>query len=770
MSSVGAVHLVRPPHRRRLSLVLGAFVVALLAAAPVPAVMAAQPSAPAPAPVPTPAPPPVAQGAEAVIAAARSYLGVPYRIGSEGPYLFDCSGLVFRAFADAGEQARIGEARLGAAGYLRWFAARDLLTTDAEQAQRGDLVVYGNGVHIGIYLGDGRVISALVTGVAVHSLGGITIAPTGFLAVDWSGERGPFKPGDAPAVPIADEPEAPAALVPAVPWAPTAPSEDVAAGPAAGGVERVDMRTANSRTFEDGDGHFTTEVFSRPIFYQPDGSTEWQPIDLSFQAAEGDSGPAALTSPARLSLLPADAESGFLSLSAGEHRLSLGLFDRPRHRGAAVPELAADGRYADYRDLIGPGIGLRVYPRADGFKAFLVLAHEPDANRFSFAVDAPGLSLAQEVDGTLTLRDPDTNVIALIPHALMLDSSDIHGDGGGVYTAAVSLGVADGQRPGITLTLDRAFLDEAVYPAYVDLTVVNFPTGSMASTYTFASSEHANANFSTYQRPELPGYYELWHGRQPGSGNDNEAYLRFGGLPEMLAGVTVESASLRAFPYWQSDHDGAPSSWVNVVTEPWDSQTLSWNARPASDAEIGEFATTQGEWSDIDLTAYVHAIVDEANPDYGLMLHGDGAGADSWKRFVAESGLGIGDLEPRLVVKWSGLRPFATTLSDVVAFSGVTLTWAQPGITPAATRYQVQVSADGFGSIVAESGKVRGAAAEEDAWIVPVDGLASGRYSWRVRAKYGDGTAWSDWSAPQTFTYTDRAEAWYPAAHELTEQ
>ena len=82
-----------------------------------------------------------------------------------------------------------------AAGYLRWFAAHNLLTTGSREAERGDLVIYGNGEHIGIYLGDGRVISALVTGVTVHSLAGITIAPTGFLAVDWTGKRGPFKPG-----------------------------------------------------------------------------------------------------------------------------------------------------------------------------------------------------------------------------------------------------------------------------------------------------------------------------------------------------------------------------------------------------------------------------------------------------------------------------------------------------------------------------------------------------------------------------------------------
>src|SRR5215471_15011595 len=55
------------------------------------------------------------QRVENVIAAAKQYLGVPYRVGTQGPWLFDCSGLVFRAFSDAGLLDRIGGTRLRAA-------------------------------------------------------------------------------------------------------------------------------------------------------------------------------------------------------------------------------------------------------------------------------------------------------------------------------------------------------------------------------------------------------------------------------------------------------------------------------------------------------------------------------------------------------------------------------------------------------------------------------------------------------------------------------
>jgi len=139
---------------------------------------------------PNVAPAPVAAAgdpAEAVIAAAREYLGHKFQLGAEGPHQFDCSGLVYRAFSDAGQLPRIGGMRLRAAGYMQYFVSRGRFTRQASQADRGDLVVYNRGSHIGIYLGGGKVISALVNpwGVSVHSLHGIHLPVTYFLHVNW---------------------------------------------------------------------------------------------------------------------------------------------------------------------------------------------------------------------------------------------------------------------------------------------------------------------------------------------------------------------------------------------------------------------------------------------------------------------------------------------------------------------------------------------------------------------------------------------------------
>lgn len=699
-----------------------------------------------------PASPPGSQRAaysdrvETVIAAARAYLGTPYRVGTEGPSTIDCSGLVFRAFANAGELRQVGGARLRAAGYLRWFAARSLLTTMREEVERGDLVVYANGKHIGIYLGDGRVISALVTGVTVHSLEGITQPVTGFLAVDWTGKRGPFTPVVLP--PKMDEPETPAALVPAAPWMPASPDPEIAAGLQDSLVERTDMRTANSRTFETSAGQFTTEIFSRPIFYLPEGTTEWQPIDLTFRLPEeGEKlGAIADKSPVSLGLRGSREGDALLTATSGETTVSLS----PRGSDSrAAPEIAADSRFADYRDVLGPGVGLRILPRADGFKTFLVLASEPTTRRFDFHLSTAGLAPTVEPDGSVALRDASGALVGRFTKPMLLDSSDVDGDAAGIRADAVafSLKTADDGSTRLSVTVEQAALDEAIYPAYVDLGLVDFPNATYSAAHTFVSSYHPNGNFSTFQRPES-GYAELWHGRRPGRGDDNEGYLHFLGVAALLRGGSVETADLQVFPYWQTGPESPTQTWLGRITESWDLRSVTWNTRPDALLDAATYETTQAAWGRMDVAAYVRDVVGGA-PDYGLVLHANGAGRGHWKRFVAESAFGDGVLEPRLAVTWSGLRPSVTTAT--VAAEAVDLGWTNAEVAPAANRIQLQLSRDGFATVARQMRLKSGPA--QAGWVaLPIADLSVGTYSWRARAKYGDATRWSPWSEAGTFT------------------
>lgn len=126
--------------------------------------------------------PTAAQGrssdAARVVAYAKSHIGSRFRMGATGMRYFDCSGLVYRVYKQAGVTRKIGSSRKTAASYYSWFRQRGLVGRSNPQA--GDLVWYTKGgriVHMGLYIGGNQIVSALVNpyGVRRTSVRGIRV-------------------------------------------------------------------------------------------------------------------------------------------------------------------------------------------------------------------------------------------------------------------------------------------------------------------------------------------------------------------------------------------------------------------------------------------------------------------------------------------------------------------------------------------------------------------------------------------------------------------
>lgn len=105
-----------------------------------------------------------AKGSQAavIIRLARQALGHPFRMGTEGPKFFDCSGLVWSVYKRAGLVSRIGGVRGTATHYFVWAQKHGLVSR--RNPQIGDVIIWGmHGKihHSGIYVGNGRAISAL---------------------------------------------------------------------------------------------------------------------------------------------------------------------------------------------------------------------------------------------------------------------------------------------------------------------------------------------------------------------------------------------------------------------------------------------------------------------------------------------------------------------------------------------------------------------------------------------------------------------------------
>lgn len=122
------------------------------------------------------------RGSEAaqIIRIAKLQLGDRYRWGTAGPRTFDCSGLVLYAYRAAGDAKAVGSGRYRSARAMYYHFKR-LGKVSRTGGQPGDVVVWGRGTHVGIYLGNGYAISALTRGVRVHRIHALTASFTGFI-------------------------------------------------------------------------------------------------------------------------------------------------------------------------------------------------------------------------------------------------------------------------------------------------------------------------------------------------------------------------------------------------------------------------------------------------------------------------------------------------------------------------------------------------------------------------------------------------------------
>ncbi|HYY12736.1 MAG TPA: NlpC/P60 family protein [Kineosporiaceae bacterium] len=108
----------------------------------------------------TPPAPPSDGTTASVVAIAMRYLGIAYRYGGTSPRGFDCSGFTQYVFGQVGQSLpRTADQQLRATTRI-----------SRSEARAGDLVFFlggGYAYHVGIYLGNGKMIDSPRTGQAV---------------------------------------------------------------------------------------------------------------------------------------------------------------------------------------------------------------------------------------------------------------------------------------------------------------------------------------------------------------------------------------------------------------------------------------------------------------------------------------------------------------------------------------------------------------------------------------------------------------------------
>lgn len=91
------------------------------------------------------------------VRAAESRIGSPYSYGAAGPNAFDCSGLIYWSYKQAGKT--LPRDSYGLLGGGR--------PVSMANAQPGDILIFNGGSHAGIYTGGGQFVHSSTYGVPV---------------------------------------------------------------------------------------------------------------------------------------------------------------------------------------------------------------------------------------------------------------------------------------------------------------------------------------------------------------------------------------------------------------------------------------------------------------------------------------------------------------------------------------------------------------------------------------------------------------------------
>ncbi|MDY0818354.1 SH3 domain-containing protein [Cutibacterium avidum] len=118
---------------------------------------------PTPTPTPTPRPTPSpsvspSSARAAIVNYAKAQVGKAYIWGGEGPIGFDCSGLVLKAYQQAGI-------------YLPHYSGSQIARghrISLDEIQPGDLFAKPGGGHVAIYVGNGQIVEAANPRAGVH--------------------------------------------------------------------------------------------------------------------------------------------------------------------------------------------------------------------------------------------------------------------------------------------------------------------------------------------------------------------------------------------------------------------------------------------------------------------------------------------------------------------------------------------------------------------------------------------------------------------------
>ncbi|MEK4671145.1 DNRLRE domain-containing protein [Niallia sp. FSL R7-0271] len=395
-------------------------------------------------------------------------------------------------------------------------------------------------------------------------------------------------------------------------------------------LEEVESkRDEYSKTYTDGEGNFTTEVYAEPIHTKLDGSWEEISTDISMNQQNGmletdttqlkASYPSKISSKEEIQYKYEGHTLEFSNIVAtdGTEEYSL------QQNGDTITE---DNKVI-YKNLL-PGIDLRHVSLNNEVKEDWIITDYKGINQFNYVVNTDLVPKLND-DGSIDFFESQDlkKKVFVLPTPMMEDSNINKGLGNGTKSTNLhyELESISNNEYSIKLIVDKAWLEaeDRVYPVYVDPSVSVDAMGD-----SFVSSASPNTNFNK-EWDSVQGEYVLKVGKYDSSTGTNYAFIKFS--LTNLKGAVVDSADFKTYvthSYYATQKTGL---WLDRVTGPWYADELTWNNKPGS-TKITSTTVARDQWATFPVKDTVQSWIDGEFQNDGFKLHTNGNGQTYWKK------------------------------------------------------------------------------------------------------------------------------------------
>ena len=415
--------------------------------------------------------------------------------------------------------------------------------------------------------------------------------------------------------------------------------------------EDVFSRKENAKLFEESDGTMTFEIYGERQHFLDDGKyvtidnevVEMQPAQRASLASSQSSGYRYKNKANDVHVLFSDAASltDMVMVQKGDYTLTLSAQSATGLTAATSSALAKAttkswlSKYQGNHSTVIYGrdknISYVYQVQNNGVKEEIVMGQYTGQNVFTFAINAPGLVVAQGTNGDYVFRSQETNEeVFYLEAPFMYDA-----EGKVSYDVTYAFTpVQDGYT--LTVTASEDFLTDpsTVYPVTIDPSVINAYPSFLGVNISSQQPNYSNSSSTILILDTSSSTY-----------GTRRALIKFS-LPSELTGVNVNSAQLELSTDMPQSSNIAfirlASSWTKNVT---------WNTAPTG-YTIGYAANASGKYT-LDVTSDVNGYLSGSLTNYGYLLR---LGDETQRDFAAVCYMAyVPEKLPKLVINVNGI-------------------------------------------------------------------------------------------------------------------